>query len=636
MLQTIRDRASGWIAYVIVGLLIVPFALWGINSYFGNPDPVDAAVVGDRSVSLRDFQQAYRRQQDALRSTLGSAYDPARYDTLEVKREVLQQLIDDAVLARTAEQRRLRVGDLQLSRAIRTMEAFQQDGVFNNDSYQRILQLQGYTPVSFEQLMRQSLTNEQLRNGVIESAVLPNAEVDRLLSLLGQKREIAYLTLSLSDYLTKAQVDEAAIESYYQENQASLTSPEQIEVNYLELSVDSLAEQIPVDDDQIKVAYDQQQSLYNEPERRSASHILVPVPEDADPARVERAQQLAADIYATLSEKGRDFDTLAARLSDNGLEAGELGVIEQGLLDPTFEQTLYGLAEAGAISEPIRTPFGYQIIRLDNITPAEVTPLDEVRDDIARQLKMQQAESEFYDVSQTLAELAYEQPDSLQPAADALGLEIQTSAAFGRSGGDGIAAFPQLVETAFSPDVLSENLNSAPIEIEPGRLIVVHLRNHLPSQPLPLDEARSRIEAELQLQQANEQLATDSQAILERVRDGETLEALAEEYQVDYQTPGPVTRAQSMTVPAALLTKAFKLPVPDAQQPSYDTVTLLDGSQSVLAVLNVEPGEVADVPEAERANLVEQLTQQIGFGEYQNFVDSLREQTEVTTYIDRL
>ena len=639
MLQTIRDRATGWIAYTIIALLIIPFALWGVNSYFGEPPVVNIAEVGDREISLQEFQLAYQRQRAQLQNLMGGQLDPSLFNETRLRYEVLRQLVDDAVLEQTARDKGLRVGDQQLGQVIRANQTFQQDGRFHRESYEQFLRFQQYTPAGFEAELRASMMANQLRSGLTDSSILTEAEVNRLLSLLKQQRTVSYLSLS-TDALQEVELDEAEIETYFEENQQRFTSPEQLKVRYLDLSLDDLTDRVAVDEAQIQVAYEEQRGRFTLPEERRASHILVTTDDDTDPAQ---ARERAETIYQSIVDGSRSFDevmTEAASADTANLEGGDLGAIAPGMMAPAFEQALFAMDEEGAISAPVQTDFGLHIIRLDEVIDEQVRPLAEVRDELERELRLQAAEPQFFEAAETLANMAFENPDSLEPAAEILDLRVQTSDWLTRESQEGIAALPGVLQAALSPEVLGQNFNSEPIEVNNDRVLVLRLEEYQESAPLTLEEAREQVEQALREMRLREKLQERVAELAELVREGTSLEELAESSAAELSELGAITRDQT-GVDRAVATEAFQLPAPAPEgegevQRSVGTAPLGEDRRAVVVVTQVAPGDPVEVPEGERETLVERWQSQLGSNQFQSYLDSRRRQMDIVTYSDRL
>ena len=638
LLQKIRDHAKGWFAYTIVGLLIIPFAVWGINYYFEGGGPTDVAVVGDSKISLQEFQRAYQQQRQRLQAMLGDA-DPALLDGPRMKQTVLQQLIDERILNQLVRTQGLRVGDQQLHDVLVGRPEFQQNGVFSLDLYQQLLRSQGYPAAQFEEGLRHSLVTQQLRDAVAHSALIPSAQLDSWIALLKQQRELQSLILSLEKHAAQATVEDAAIADYFEKNKARFVHPEQARVQYIELKLAQIAEGISASEDELQAAYQEQIAKYGRPEQRSASHILISLPLNAAQDVVEQARARAQQIADGIRSGGKSFDqSLQEAKSDpsGAVEGGELGVIGKGMFDsPAFENALYALQKEGEVSEPVRMPSGFHLIRLDKITPAQVKPFAEVREEVAKDLRQQQAESRFYEISQTLANLGYEHPDSLEPAAKALGAPIQESDWFGRSGGAGIAANPKVTEIAFSEDVLKRGVNSEPLELEPGHVVMIRIKEHKDTAPRTLEESREGIAKTLREQKAREAMVKTVEAVKTRAAQGEHLQTLATELGGEFKAIGLVER-NAPTVDAAILDLAFRLPQPETGKAALGVATLANGDQAVLAVIRVMPGQKDALSGDERKALAQQLAQQIGSRQFESLLDSQRGKTKVVTYADRL
>ncbi len=638
LLQKIRDHAKGWFAYTIVGLLIIPFAVWGINYYFEGGGPTDVAVVGDSKISLQEFQRAYQQQRQRLQAMLGDA-DPALLDGPRMKQTVLQQLIDERILNQLVRAQGLRVGDQQLHDVLVGRPEFQQNGVFSLDLYQQLLRSQGYPAAQFEEGLRHSLVTQQLRDAVAHSALIPSAQLDSWIALLKQQRELQSLILSLEKHAAQVTVDDVAIADYFEKNKARFIHPEQARVHYIELKLAQIAEGITASEDELQAAYQEQIAKYGRPEQRSASHILISLPLNAAQDVVEPARTRAQQIADGIRSGGKSFDqALQEAKADpvSAVEGGELGVISKGMFDsPAFENALYALQKEGEVSEPVRMPSGFHLIRLDKITPAQVKPFAEVREEVAKEWRQQQAENRLYEISQTLANKGYEHPDSLEPAAKALGAPIQESDWFGRNGGAGIAANPKVTEIAFSEDVLKRGVNSEPLELEPGHVVMIRIKEHKDAAPRTLEESREGIAKTLREQKAREAMAKTVEAVKTRAAQGEHLQTLATELGGEFKTIGLVER-NAPTVDAAILDLGFRLPQPETGKAALGVATLANGDQAVLAVIRVMPGQKDALSGDERKALAQQLAQQIGSRQFESLLDSQRSKTKVVTYADRL
>lgn len=613
MLQTIRDRAQGWIAWAIVILISIPFALWGIQSYLGVGGEPIAANVNGVDITARDLDRRVEQTRQELRQRLGAAYDPAAFDDKQLRAEVLDDMIKDTLLLDEARRLGLRVSDQDVRVQILSDPAFRKDGRFDKETYERLLQYQGMSPAIYEAQLRQRMAAGQLTRAVSTSELATTYEVEQYQRLAGQKRELSYVTLPLSKYQSDAPIDEAEITAYYEAHQAEFQSPEQVKVDYLLLDTDSLSSKVDVTEKDLRQAYDADQARFAQPERREVRHILLKVPKDADEGASKAVLDKIEDIRKRLLA-GESFEALAKEYSEDpgsAANGGSLGVIESGIMVPAFDKVAFS-EKQGEISEPVRTQFGYHLIEVTKILPSEVKPFDEVKDELRKEVAKQRAEGLYYDLGERLANLVYESPDSLEPAAEQLGLEIHHSDWIDRNGGgEGILAQPKVIAAAFSDEVRVQGLNSDMIEPEKDRLqaIVLHVVEHRDSSVKPLSEVRDQILAEVKKDKAEQAASAAADAIAEKLRT--SIDWAAVDADLKPESPGLVGR-RSTDVPAAVLDTAFKLPAPAAGAISVGTATLDSGDAAVVRLAKVEDGEVKPGKDGKPAPEASMLSQVMG------------------------
>ena len=571
-----------------------------------------------------------------MQALLGANYDPALFNEASMRQQALNQLIDRSVLTQTAAQQGMRVSDQQLNQAIQAITTFQENGVFNAERYQRMLQVQGYTPNAFEERMRQDLMTEQLRAGLVETPLITEAELEQLVALTEQKRDLHYFVLPLAEAKDAITVDDEQIASYYEQNENRFMSPEQVKVQYLELTLEAMAEDIELSEEDLQIAYQEQLARYTEQEERSASHILFALPADADEAATAAAKQRAQALYESISSGERTFADALTDFAAGGqedVEAGELGIILKGMMEPSFEQALFALADVEAITEPVQTSSGFHLIRLDKIKAEQVKPFAEVHEDLERSLKLRRAESYFFDSAENLANLSFEHPDSLDPAAQALGLEIAESNWLQRGfKRPGLSQYPKVLDAAFSADVLERGMNSEPIEVKPSHLIVLRSLEHREPKTLEIEAARSSIIEQIKRREARKVLQQQADDLLDKAKAGETFAVLAEAAGVELQTAEQVSRNQT-DVDASIVQQAFSLAPPQQDnQAVYGTTTLSNGNRAVFAVIKVQPGRLEDIEEAERDTLKDRIVQAIGAAQFNAFLENRREQAEISIF----
>ncbi|MCF1184081.1 SurA N-terminal domain-containing protein [Marichromatium gracile] len=604
MLQSIRDRAQGWIAWVIVILISIPFALWGIQSYLGINGETVTATVNGVELTERDLDRRVQQTRMELRERLGAAYDPAAFDSAELRRMVREEMIREVLLIDVSQRLGLRVSDQELKLRILSEPAFQRDGRFDNEAFQRLLQLQGMSEQQFVEQLRRQLTGTQLIRAVVASEFPTRLELEQFQRLSAQQRDIDYARFAAADYLSDEPIADETIETYYQEHAERFRSPEQVKLDYVVLDVADLAKGIEIDEAALREAYAAEQGRFVMPEQRQVRHLLIALPQQADDEQIAAAEREITALRARILE-GESFADLAAEHSDDpgsAAEGGELGLIEPGMMDPVFDEAVFSLPEGG-LSEPVRTRFGYHLIEVEAVRPGETQPFEAVREQLHEEQARAQAESLYYDLGERLATLSYERPDSLEPVVEELGLELRQSDWIGREGGEGLLAEPGVLSAAFSDEVLVEGNNSELIEPDHERLsaVVVRVRDHRESAQRPLETVREEIVAALREQRAQQAAMAAAEAALAQVRDGEAewSEAMAAAV---IESAGLVGRGA--VLPEAVLDLAFKLPAPQSGEAELEAVTLADGDAVVVRLTQVEDGEVtvgadgATIPEA--------------------------------------
>ena len=624
MLHFIRDRAQGWIAWFIVGLISIPFALWGVNSYVSGPTDTIVAEVNGEEITQTALLEAVQRYRDQMRQMMGEEFNPEMFDNAEIRYVVLDDLIDQQLIRSAADELGLRISDRQIAQFIQQTPAFQRDGTFDSEQYQMVLARAGFTPTSYEASLRDDLLGQQLIQSVEGSTLVSEVEVERLLKLENQQREIAFGVVKLEDFLDDTEVDEADVRGFFDANQSSFTSPEQISLDYLELSLDDISTQVEVSEEQLQQYYVDNKAQFVGPEQRRASHILI---EDN-----EESEQILAEIQTKL-EEGQTFEELAETYSvDVGSAAsgGDLGAIQRDVMEPAFEEAVFALENVGDISEPVKTEFGYHIIQLTDIDQSSNVEFADVKEKVEQQYKRQQAERQFYDKAEELANLTYENPETLDIAAETLGLDIKTSEKFTRSGGSGIAENQEVVKAAFSDDVLNQELNSQVLELSDTRLVVVRKNSHVDATLLPFDSVAPAITEQLRYQRASDLAYIQGESRLQELKSG----ASATQVFPDTWQPATYYGRDSQDISAQILDQAFRLP--NAESTQYAGFTADNGNYVVIAVSDVKQGSVEDVEPEMRDGLVSNLTRLNGRVEMAAFLNTLRSEADIEIYESRV
>jgi len=640
MLQGIRDRAHGWIAWVIVLLISVPFALWGIQEYLGNDADAPVATVNGVELSVPQFQRAYAQERARLEALLGGGLDQKLFDEGRFKQAALDRLIERELLIQAAHRSGLRISDAQLARSVQQQAVFREDGTFSENLYVNWLRAQGYSSAGFEQELRRLLTTEQVSAGITQSVIVTDRDRDDMLRLVEQQRRFAALQLSADDYRQEFDVSQSDIESYYQQHLPQYRNPERVKIEYLELSREAIEKTVTASDEELLQLYRAEHQSYIVPEQRRASHILVSIPKGADAGEVAAARKRAEELRSRLVN-GEEFEVLAKETSDDpgsSGSGGDLGFFGRGVMDKAFEDTVYSM-KVGEISDPVQSAYGFHIIRLSEVEPEKVKPFEEVRTDVLHRYQQQQAEPLFFEQTEQLANLAFEHPDGLQVAAETLGLPIKVTGPFDR-GGDkegSISGHQEVIDAAFSQEVLEGGGNSDLIETDGERVIVLRVKEHFPAAQRPLSDVREEIIDAIRNERARERVVDVGRDLIARLRAGEDPVELAKSLGLEWSAPSTLKRADtSAAVESGIRNTLFRMPRPDENQRQYDGTLTTSGDFVILSLDAVMDGDPTTA-EAEYANnLQDALRRDFGQVSFDSLVQSLHKEAEIKVNRDRI
>ncbi len=636
MLSFIRDRAQGWIAWVIVGLLIVPFALWGVNEYVGNGDRLVAATVNGTDIGQREFQQAFYDQRGRMQQMLGGQYDAQLFD-LQIKQRVINELVDRELLLQNAEEMGFRVSDQTVVAAIQSIDAFREGGAFSVSLYQQQLQTQGQSPTAFERYVKRIMTAGQLPDGLASSAFVTDAELDAVIRLEKQQRDFQYFVLNTSQFQDESLADDAAINSYYEQHVDRFLTPEKVRVEYVELSVAALKSDEEPSEEELHEFYETSQNQFSVAEERQASHILIQLEEGADEAAVTAAREKAESLVAKLNA-GESFEKLAKENSDDPGSAemgGDLGYFGRDIMEPDFEEVAFSL-KLDEVSEPVLTSFGYHIIKVTGVREREVKLFADVRDEILAQFQNDAAEREYFELAEKLTNQAYEMPDSLSETADELGLELKQSPFFERQGGTGVFANPRIVAAAYSDDVLKQGFNSEPLDIDENHVLVLRLLEHQKADRRPLSEVKSQVKQSLIQEKAREAVKAAGEKALQQLKAGESVEAVSKALSVDWTDAGAVTR-DTKDHDTQIIKQAFRLTHPSSpDSPRYSGVVLNSGNYAVIHLNKVVDGDPTTMDAAERETLKRRLAGEQGANAQLHLISRLKADAKVIVQNDDL
>ncbi len=635
MLQSLRDRAHGFLFWIIAILICIPFALVGINEYFSAASQVIVAEVNSDQLELKEFQQGYQRYRQQLQSLFGGQI-PAAFNEERLKEQSLNQMVTALLELQTAREAGMRVGDREVSKTIQSLPGFQRDGKFARDLYERQIEANGMTTALFEEKVRRELLTEQLRKAVADTAFVSKQDADWAAAGDTEKRAIAYINLSAEPVKAALQIKDEDVLAYYEKHRDRYMSPELVKILYLDLSLAEMAKEVAVAEDAVKGYYDAHVENFTVPEQRRARHILIELANDASASDEAAAQTRALEILGQ-ARGGQSFEALAReRSEDLGSKAqgGDLGFFGQGVMDPAFDKTVFEM-KPGELSEPVRSRFGYHLIRLEEIKAGSTKGFDEARADVEKAYRREQAERQFFDQAEQLATLTFENPDTLEVAAKQLGLSVQESEFFPRTGGAGIAAQEKVFDAAFSPEVLEEHGNSEVLDLGDEHAVVLRVKEHRPAERRKLDEVRSEIVSAIQSEKAKAMTEQRGKALQKRLQDGEDRTKLAAAEKLEWKDVPDLGRRTDQVDPA-LRHSAFRLPRPAATGPSYGGVALGGGDYALIAVLGVTDGDPGKLSDKERQDTRERLQRAASDAAWQDFIAGLRANADIAIFKDKL
>jgi peptidyl-prolyl cis-trans isomerase D len=613
MLQNIRDNSRGWIAKIIIGLIVMLMAFTGFEAIVtGTSNRNNAADVNGDTITLNELNQAVEMQRRQLLQQLGRDFDASLLDEKLLREASLKGLIERKLLLQAANDAHFAFSQGSLDQVILQTPEFQVDGRFDASRFDQVIRQMGYTRLQFRQMLEEEMLIGQLRAGLGASSFVTEQEARTFANLERQTRDFASLTIKADP--AAVELNDADVKAYYDEHAGEFMSPEQVVLEYVELQKDSFFDQVEVSDEDLKPLYESE--IANLAEQRQAAHILIEGDDEAARSKIEEIKKRV--------DAGEDFAALAKEFSQDpgsAVDGGDLGYAGPGVYDPAFEKALY--AQQGQVSGPVKSEFGWHLIKLLGVQAPEVPSFDSLKDKLARDFKAQQVEQHFVEATKQLEDAAFQASDLAQPAQE-LGLEVKTSAAFGREGGaTGITANRQVLQAAFSPDVLEDGANSSTIELDPSTVVVVRVKEHNKPEQLPLDQVAESIRGHLLQERASAAAKAEGEKQLAAAEAGEAVAA-------NWQVQEAATRSQDGVEPK-VLQALFRMPKPaKAGEPTFAGVTLNNGDYVVLRLdgVNVPEEALADEELAMYRNFLASRAGQQDFA-------ALRKQLEAKADIER-
>ena len=631
MLENIRESSQGMTAKIILGLVILTFAVAGLGSYTNSTDTSVATVNGEK-ISQQDFNKAYQAQRNRMAQQFGDMFDTLSNDSnymTNFRQGVLDNLINERLIDQSAESLAIRISDERLKKTIREMPEFQVDGVFDNNRYLAIINQSGFFQSSnFRDYLRVEMTRRQLSQALVSTEFnLPYQEKLQQ-ALQNQTRDIRFATISAKQFEAEIDVSEEEIKTYYQANQIRFENKEQVKVDYIRLSAADIAKDISVSDKDIAIYYQDNIANFTQAEQRRVSHILIEFTEgNSDSEATAKAKAESVLVRIT---QGEDFATLAKELSDDtfsGENGGDLDFLETGIMEPSFDAAALALEKIGDITELVKTSFGYHVIKLTELKAQTIQSLADVKAELKVKVSNEKAQEKFYTQTQEMARVSFEFPDSLEDAASEVNAVVKTSTWLSNSGSsNNTAPFnnPKVLEAAFSDLVLQDNMNSDILELNDNEALVLRLNTYQEANVKPLAEVQAQIKTILVAQKATEKAESTIEALLVQFKAGNDITEQLTENNVSFITKEKVARYNA-DLDQSITREAFVLPHPAEGAISASTVALSNGD---LALVEVKAVNVSD--SVANPQLTEQQTSQLAQSAYKGYVDSLKVSADIT------
>lgn len=622
MLQKLNERIQGVVAWVVIILIAVTFTLFGIDYYMQSRHESDAQVeVNGQPITKQAFDLNYRRTRQMRDPSLMTAASEN-----QLKQQVLDQMIVNSVSVQSAHSNGFEVGATQADAAILSIPQFQQDGHFSSDRYQQALNGAFFTPESFQKEVRQGMLLNQQRFAFMGTAFALPSDIKQFVKLYMQTRDYDYLTIPALRFIKQGNITEQEIASYYQQHQKEFLTPEKVSIDYIRLSMADIKANIKISEQQIRRAYEDNQSNYYSPAQWQVAHILLAVNPEMTEEDQQKVKQHAEQLYRSFEKDPTQFEKDVKTISDDKISASKGGVLPWIVAGQSeFDKSLVDITRPGQISPPVKSQHGYEIFKLITYKPATVKPLQEVRNEIQDQLKVDIAQTTYSQALEKLSDLSYQTPDSLTPVAEALKLTIQESTAFSRMGGDSeLTKNKQVINAAFSHDVIALGNNSEPVQLDNENVIVLRVNKHITATEKTLVEVRSLIEEKLAKIRAKGDARKLGKTLLNANQNITEQAQLIKDNHLQWQVVATATRDAD----AALVTineMAFNLPRVGAEVGR----SLVDGDYVIVHLKKINDGKLSNLDKEQTASVAQQIEANFGMMDYDLYVSELMKKAKI-------
>lgn len=605
---------------IVLALIILPFAFWGVDSYRKSGAVASLATVNGEKIGQHEFDNALNQQQQRIREMAGANFDPAFFDKPEIKYSVLDGLVTQHLLGMDARNVGMSLTDEQLAQIIASIGVFQVDGKFDKQRYEAVLREKGMNRLEFEARVRQDLLTRQLTDAYTQNGYAADAVAANLIRLNEQQRVVAVASLDADAFIKQVKLPANAVSDYYTKNAQEFQLPERANVEYVVLSADAMLSQVAVSDSDIKQYYDEHQADFGTQEQRQAAHILIAVAKQASDADKQAAKAKAEMVLQQVKQSPAKFAALAKQYSqDPGSAAngGDLGMFGRGAMVKPFEEAVFGL-KAGKVSDLVLSDFGYHIIKLVAVKPAKIQALSEVKSVIAQRLKSQRANDKFAELAEKFNNAVYEQSDSLKPAAELAKVSVQRGVWLSKGQAPAGLWTDKVLQAVFSEDVLKNKRNTNALEVAPNTVLAARVTEYKPASVRPLAEVSASIQQKLEKLAAADMAVQQGKKLMEQLQSGEKVA-------VNWKAAQTITRSQRSAIEPGLVQAVFRADT--SKLPAYVGV---NGSNGYLLARIDAVKEAASIDEGKLSRYAQQIRQITGEELLMAYLADTRKRAKIT------
>ncbi len=625
MLTQIREKFTGKIAIAILITIGFSFVFVG-GANFAFIGQSYAAKVDGIDIGVGRFEAVYRER---LQANPQLAALPPEY-RMRLRTNILEQLIQQRVIDNYLDAAGFRINDEQVTQLIQRVPDFQIDGQFDLETYRRLLSLSGYEPASYENVQRQTLRRAQLQRAIRGSSIVSPAGYRRVLNLRFEQRVVTTATITPETVAGEVVITDELITAFYDDNPNLYQVPETADIEYVEIRRDAVALSVSITEEQLQDFYEFNSDRYLQDEQRRARHILILFDDDEAAAEIV-AQDLLARVQA-----GESFEDLAREYSKDGgtaAEGGDLGTLTETQMPDALGDEIFSM-NAGDISGPVKSDFGFHIVRVDEILESGPLPFEQVRAALTIEFRDQEAANLYREMERKLSDTLFDATD-IQSLAAAVGANVNTVTGFSRAGGTPFADSQAAVDAVFAEHVLSGEQMSELTELDANRTVVFSVVKHNPSTRKPLDDVREQVSAALTYSQSEGLMAARAQQVLDALAAGDDFATAAEAAAAEVTASTVMTR-NTEGVDQFIAVAVFTAVKPTQDKPTTGSTRNGEGGYTVYSLDAVIVGRPESIPLAERDAGKIQLVDRYGVGDFVAFVQALRANAEVIISEDAL